>query len=817
MRIIKFLISLSVTILLIFVLDKRWDIGGSPIPPIARFLDPLGGFWRNIEPSELKAPEPVSIQGATEDITIVLDSLAIPHIFAANDLDLYFAQGYITARHRLWQMEFLTHAAAGRVSEIAGAGKDNTILDYDRGQRRLGMVYAAKRGLDALSSNQDAMIMLEKYSEGVNAFINTLSYRNLPFEYKLLNYRPEKWTPLKCLLLLKSMAQSLTMREKDMEMTNSLKLFGPEMVELLFPDKEGVPDPIIDNPGGWKFNRTISDSIPLALPDELIRLRKLPGPNPANGSNNWVVNGKKTSTGAPILSGDPHLDLSLPSLWYAVQLHAPGINAIGASLPGLPGIIIGCTDSIAWSETNAQRDMVDWYKIQFQDGKRNKYLLDSQWVDSKKVIEKFMPRGSQIVYDTIVYTEWGPVTYDANFHSKDNRTNYAFRWMAHEPTEDVIAIYKINRANNYSEFAGAISHAGCPGQNFAFASTAGDIAMHVQGKFPLRRELEGKFVLDGSRRSSGWLRTIPTRENIFRLNPARGFESSANQYPADYTYPFYITAGSFEAYRNRRINNELGKMNNITVSDMMKLQTDNYNLKAEEILPLMIDQMKGIDLNDEQKAAYKAVSSWDYIDDPLSEGATYFEVWFRKVMTLVWDEMRSDDLLLERPTDFTTIKFMRENPSFIFFDIKSTPERETAGDIIRKGFLLAVDDIDQWKKTHHEVTAPWALYKSSFINHLLRISALGESIPGGGSAETINALSRSHGPSWRMVTSLEKTGIKIWAVYPGGQSGNPGSRFYNNMTDRWLHGNYYELKSYSNPDDAYAGSLYKLQIQKPGN
>jgi penicillin amidase len=183
----------------------------------------------------------------------------------------------------------------------------------------------------------------------------------------------------------------------------------------------------------------------------------------------------------------------------------------------------------------------------------------------------------------------------------------------------------------------------------------------------------------------------------------------------------------------------------------------------------------------------------------------------------VWDEMQRDDVLLERPTDFTTIKFIRENPSFIFFDIKSTPEVETAGDIIRKGFLLAVDDIDQWKKKHREETAPWASYKNSFINHLLRIGALGESIPGGGSAETINALSRSHGPSWRMIVSLETTGIKIWAVYPGGQSGNPGSRFYNNMTDRWLHGDYYELKSYGSLKEAQNESLYRLQIQKPGN
>ncbi len=281
-----------------------------------------------------------------------------------------------------------------------------------------------------------------------------------------------------------------------------------------------------------------------------------------------------------MLAGDPHLDLNLPSIWYAVQLHAPGINTMGASLPGLPGVIIGTNDSIAWSLTNAQRDLVDWYKITFQDKSRSKYLLDGKWVGTRKVVEEIRIRGAKPFYDTVIYTRWGPVTYDRNFHAEDELNGYAFRWIAHDPSEEINAFYRLNRAKNYAEFIDAISSFSDPAQNFAFASVSGDIAMQVQGKFPVRRKDEGKFLLDGSKSSNGWQAFIPNDQNIGVKNPERGFVSSANQFPADSTYPYYITATSYEAYRNRRINDVLGKSTNITYRDMMKLQTDNFNLKA---------------------------------------------------------------------------------------------------------------------------------------------------------------------------------------------------------------------------------------------
>lgn len=786
MKLRKFFTSLAITLLLIFLMDRGWMIGSIPIPPLGKFLDPYHGFWQNIEPNGYQGKKQLMIPGLQEPVSIVYDSLLIPHIFAKNNNDLYLAQGYVTAMHRLWQMEFQTHAAAGRVSEIVAG---DAILDYDRRQRRLGMTYGAVKALDAMEQHPAVI----QYTKGVNAYIQSLRYVDLPFEYKLLDYKPEPWTPLKCALLLKNMAQTLNFGDKDIEMTNALKLFGKEMVDLLYPDNEHVGDPIVDKPGQWNFAPVALNDTPPALPDELIGISKPPPPDPTIGSNNWAVSGSKTYTGYPMLAGDPHLQLNLPSIWYAIQLNAPGINAMGASLPGVPTITIGFNDSIAWSVTNAQRDLVDWYKITFKDKTRDQYLLDGKWVNSRKVIERITVRGGPTFYDTVVYTHWGPVVYDHSFHAGNELNGYALRWIAHDASEEINAFYRLNRAKNHAEFSEALNYFSMPAQNFAFASVAGDIAMRVQGKFPVRRKDEGKFVLDGSRRSNGWLAFIPNEQNIADKNPPRGFVSSANQYPADSTYPYYVTATHYEAYRNRRINNVLRNSGNITYRDMMKLQTDNYNLKAAESLPTFLSHLDTTTLTHLQKQAYRVLRSWDYINSANSAGASYYEAWWDNLMTLIWDEMSDTSTALQVPTTYTTIKLIKEHPTLEFFDILSTPEKETAGDVVHKAFLLAVEDIENWK-TEHATLPVWAEYKGSYIAHLLPgLTPLSVPVKTGGNHDIVNAHSRTHGPSWRMIVSLEPSGVKAWATYPGGQSGNPGSAFYTNLVPRWAAGDYYSL------------------------
>jgi len=286
--------------------------------------------------------------------------------------------------------------------------------------------------------------MVDNYTQGINQYIESLGEDDLPLEYKLLNYRPEPWTNLKCGLLLKNMALTLNIGDKDLEMTNALNLFGKDISDLLWPDDEKVGDPIVDRTGNWKFNPITLDSVPLALPDELINVKPLEKPAEGVGSNNWAVSGSKTNTGSPILCNDPHLSLSLPSIWYVIHLQAPGVNVMGASLPGSPAVISGFNDSIAWGVTNAERDLVDWYKIQFKDKTKNEYLSDGQWKTSRKVIEKIVIKDGSPFYDTVTYTHQGPVVYDESFGGDNELKSYAFRWVAHDPSEEILTFYKLN-------------------------------------------------------------------------------------------------------------------------------------------------------------------------------------------------------------------------------------------------------------------------------------------------------------------------------------------------------------------------------------
>jgi penicillin amidase len=804
MRIIKFLISLSITLVLIWALDKSWEVNQTRIPPLGKFLDPFHGFWQNLEPAHYQFPENLDIPGLQQPVTIIFDSLMIPHIFAQNDADLYLAQGYVTAMHRLWQMEFQTHAAAGRISEIIGPGKDDAVLNYDRNQRRLGMVYAADNALRLMIKRPEARLVVNSYTDGINAYIRSLNYRSLPVEYKLMDYSPEDWTPLKCALLLKSMAQTLNMGDKDMQMTNALKLFGYDVVNLLYPDREQVADPIVEKPNAWNFDPVKLDTVSLALPEELIKISGLTTPDPTIGSNNWAVDGSKTQSGSPILCNDPHLNTTLPSIWYAIQLNAPGINAMGASLPGAPGVISGFNDSIAWGVTNAQRDLVDWYAVHFDNLRMSRFLLDGEWLDSRKIIETIKVRGKESYYDTVTYTYWGPVVYDQSYRSENNRKYYAFRWVAHDESEELMTFYELNRAHSHSDYMNALDHFSSPAQNFVFASVSGDIAMRIQGKFPVRRKNEGKFVLDGSKTSSGWQAFIPFEHNVMDKNPERGFVSSANQYPADESYPYYIQATSYEAYRNRRINNLLREANQVTVQDMMRLQNDNYSIRAEESLPLLLSHLDSASLNELERFAFKTLQSWDYTFTGTSEAPSYYEAWWTNLMPLIWDEMRRDDLSLSTPTSWNTINLMKNHPDLVFYDLQSSPEKESLKDIINLAFKQGVEEVEKWKSSADGTnrTPQWAEYKDTFVEHLTRIEPLGIHIKHGGHGSAVNASSRKYGPSWRMVVSLEKTGPKIYATYPGGQSGNPGSVHYSDMLERWSKGQYFNLMFLHKPEDA---------------
>ena len=789
MKLLRFILVFLITIGLTIALNFK--IGD--IPPLGKFLDPYHGFWQNTEQEYYD--QALNIQGLQNKVTVHYDKYLIPHIIAENDHDLYLAQGYVTAMHRLWQMEFQTHAAAGRISEIIG----EKALDFDRLQRRKGMIFGATNAQMAFNNNDTIKQAVEAYAEGVNQYINSLSYEDLPIEYKLLDYQPESWTTLKSALLLKYMADDLSGSDADLENTNAYHLLGPERFNFLFPDTLNNTDPVISNDVQYDFEPVVIDTPEIFVPN-LPQNSSFTKTNPDNGSNNWVVAGSKTNSGKPILANDPHLGLNLPSLWFVMQLTTPTLNVMGATLPGALGVIIGHNEDISWGVTNARRDVRDWYSIEFKNESKNEYLFDNKWLKTQKVAEEIKIRGEDSFFDTVVYTHYGPVVYDSSYSKSRDYYNFSLRWIAHDPSEEQYTFYLLNRSKDYNDFVEALKYYSSPAQNFAFASTEGDIAMWIQGKFPLKSPGQGKFLLDGSRLDQEWQGYIPFEHNAHVLNPERGFVSSANQFPVGKNYPYYVYDYNYEDYRNRRINRKLESMDNITPQDMMAMQQDNFNLKASESLPLMIDSLDINQMTSQQKELFSLLKNWDFYNETQSKAASVYEVWWENLYALIWDEFRNDTLALNAPDDNTTLHILKNFPNDEFIDIQATPEKETINQLITQSYFSAVDSIQSWVEAN-EKDFTWANFKGTQIQHLLRLESFSvQNIDIGGNKGIINAVSKSHGPSWRMVVSMEED-VKAWGIYPGGQSGNPGSEYYDNFVETWRKGEYIPLLFLKNASD----------------
>lgn len=803
MKIFGFILSLVITIILILALNNPVGV----LPPLGKLLDPFNGLWQNARPEKINNSE-FTLKGLKSEVSVVYDDKLVPHIFARNDEDLYFMQGYITARHRLWQMEFQTHAAAGRISEIIG----ERAIEFDKRQRRIGMLQAARLAEKAMMADSVSSGMLTSFTNGINAYISELKPGKFPFEYKLLNYAPEPWSPLKSALLLKYMANMLSGYDNDLEYTNALMLFGEEKTKILYPDYFPGQEPVI--PSATDSLLYFDDSVKA---DSSITINFIYNilkdkPDPDNGSNNWAVAGTKTASGKPILCNDPHLGLNLPSIWFEIQLTAPGINCYGVSIPGAPGIIIGFNETIAWGVTNSERDVRDWYKIEFRDENKNEYKYDGAWLPANKVIEEIKIKGKETIFDTVVYTHLGPVVYEPQFI--ENKTllkqDYSLKWQAHQPSNESMTFYYLNRAIDYDEYVHALKYYESPAQNFVFASSSGDIAILNQGKFPAKFRQQGKFLLDGTTSETEWKEYIPQELNPNIKNPARGFVSSANQHPTDTLYPYYYS-GVFEYFRNRRINNVLRETENVTPQDMMKLQNDNYNLLASEVLPFMLQNVN-INLNENEKQIINELVKWNYFNDHNLVAPAYFEVWWYQLMNLLWDEMQNDSIPLVQPTFAASSIILLNDTINRFADVQSTPVTETAAEIINQSLSFAADSITRWKNETGK-TFNWQNLKATRINHLARLESFGiKNIPVGGNKHIVNATGPEKGPSWRMIVSLDQP-VRAWGVYPGGQSGNPASPHYADMVEKWAAGEYYELLFLNSKDDKNSRITHYINVK----
>ncbi len=803
MRIAGCIIAAIITIVLIYFLDNQQTLNGSKTPRFGFFLSPQTGFWQNAEPANeqfngnLNFPQ---LNGKTE---VYFDERLVPHVYADNENDAWFIQGYLHAKFRLWQMEFQTYAAGGRLSEIMGDSSNGTnFLKIDKFFRRLGMVYAAENTLHAMEKDLLVKSACDAYTAGVNAYINSLDEKDYPLEYKLLNYKPEQWTNMKSALLIKYMAYDLAGHEEDFEKTNAKAILTRKQYEQLFPYVEDSMQSIITDPLPKLKDLFIPkmpsnvDSLYFNYKTEVAPLDPAIKPDKNNGSNNWAVAGNKTKSGRPILCSDPHLDLNLPSLWYEMQVSTPAFDVYGVSLAGAPNILIGFNDNCAWGLTNAERDVKDYYEIKFRDSTMQEYWFNNEWRKAEMRDEIIKIKNKSSDTEHIAITVLGPVMYDPHYPDKLHTNKYyACHWQAYEESDELGCILKLLRAKKYSDYIDAISTFNCPGQNFVFADKAGDIAIRQAGKFPALWYRQGDFLMPGTDSSYAWQAYISDSLEPAMHNPERGFVSSANQSPYDVkTYPYYMP-GTFFLYRSWLINRNLSSMQNITTDDMEKLQTSDYNLLAEKAVPLFLKFVTSSKLDQAELQYLQIVSSWNFENDASSVGATIFSVWLDSVISKVYDdELQQSSLPVPAVDPPALIKNILKDSAALFADNINTPEHETLNDDITDAFKSIVPVLEKAKQ---DSVLEWAKFKDGGINHLLKIPAFSRlHLNAGGGENIINAFKKTHGPSWRMIVELTDD-INAYGVYPGGQSGNPGSKYYDDFVDTWAAGKYYHIHLYN--------------------
>ncbi len=781
----------AVTLIILVIAFSRSIFG---IPALGKFLNPFIGAVQS------EKPNPASLAaglGNKSETSVFFDERRIPHVFAKTDDDLYAAQGYIVARDRLWQMDFISYAASGRLCEIMGkvSPQGANILDLDRMQRRKGLLEAAKRSLALMEKDPLTKKALDNYTRGVNAYIHSLTYKDIPFEYKLLDYAPEEWTNLKSAIILKYMAETLSGYEEDVYQTQMRLALDRKDFSTLFPDQTSYTATL---PAGKNVIRT--DSFPFCNYIDYSFLNASPvikgnEYNPKLGSNCWAVSGQKTKSGRPILANDPHLSLSLPSIWYELQLSSDSTNVYGVSIPGTPGVIIGFNNDIAWGVTNGATDVRDWYKLKLKDD-FSAYEMDGNWVKTEKRVDTILIRAGKPFYDTIYSTVHGPIVIDTTFKQMPEVLNHALKWTLHEPSNEFKTFLLLNKAKTYADYKDAIQYYRSPVQNFLFASKGGDIAENHQGTLYKKSPGQGKFILDGSRKDHLYDSVIPENRLPSIYNPASGYVYSANNRPPADNFPYYIN-GYYTETRANGIKQMLDSLRQGTVEDMERMQLDNTNQFAKAALPVFLNAIRPTMGNDPM---FVQLSKWNCSYNVNDTLPWFFERWWTEIQQLTWDELSLYRFYIKPPDGYVMLSLIQKDSASKYFDIINTAKVERAADILEMTFNFTKKKFaERWAHT-------WGDYHKIGIWHLTfqpQLSRLNITAPG--YPEALNAIGPGWGPSWRMVVELGDH-PNAYGIYNGGQSGNPLSPQYDEFTKDWLAGRYFKLNFFLTAADAKAAT-----------
>jgi penicillin amidase len=759
----------------------------------------------------------LGLPGLQQQVTVDRDAWGVPHIQAASVEDAAEAQGYVMAQDRLWQLDLLRRVARGQLSEILG----ERTLQIDKDFRTLGLGRVADR--EATTLEPESRKLLEAYARGVNEFIKQHE-RALPLEFLLLGYKPQPWSPADALAIPGYMYRTLAdTRERKINRAKVTARAGADRAKDMFSiesplDHFVVGDPNVPNDGSQRsatdpdeddddddmqpdtvFKADLvtpnsgASASKGAAPDITSQLAQsvvefLRGSNneirAGLGSNNWVVSGAHTATGKPLLANDTHLELMMPSIWYEVHITAPGWNVKGFALPGLPMIIIGHNDRIAWGFTNNGADVLDLYVETFNPAAPNEYRVKGAWAKAQIIDEAIRVKGRPDEHLQVVVTRHGPIVH------REGDKGYAMRWTATEAGGLANSYAWLGKARNWKEFREAMKRVWGPAQNAVYTDVEGNIGYVMAARVPIRKKGHGEVPVPGDTDDYEWTGYIPFEQLPQALNPDSGFIATANARVVGSSYKPYLTDRWEEPYRTARIYDLLHDRRDLRVEDMLKVQTDTYSYPHVFLAEQLLAASKTVKAKDPRaQRLIEGLKDWNGIADANSPEISF----------LVGVRASAVRLVLEPVIGEDTALYQWRSTAFLQRTLTDRPSKWLPAGYKNYDELLvaAADDaakkLAENSKSEHVDDWAWKRFNSLDMFHPLGHNGLLKTFlsitgkPQSGTIYSVRAASKTHGPAMRFVANPANWDESILLI-PSGESGQPGSSHYTDQFSYWYEG-----------------------------
>ena len=736
----------------------------------------------------------VSVPGLSAPVEVLRDEWGVPHIYAENEHDLFFTQGYVHAQDRLWQMEMNRRIGSGTLSAILG----ESTLSIDRFMRTLGLRQAAER--DLVSADEEMRLLLQAYADGVNAYVEAHQDR-LPLEFTVLGVDPEPWTPVDTLNWAAVMSLQLGRTyQTELFRAKLIATLGMEAAQQLlppYPDQAPVIIPPEARSYAWLqgIDTSSDDALAAVLGEPAMFL----------GSNNWVVHGSRTATGKPLLADDTHLGLDMPSIWYENGLHGGKFDTIGYSFPGAPLVIVGHNGHIAWGVTNLGPDVQDLYIEKLDDPAHPaQYQYKGEWQDLEIRYETIEVKGQDPVTLNVLATHHGPIVN----HVVGDLTlaePLALQWTALEGNHIFHSVMLLNQATNWDEFRQALTYWHAPSQNFVYADLEGNIGYQSPGKIPIRAPgHQGLVPVPGWTGEYEWQGYIPFDELPNVYNPPTGFIATANNKVVPDDYPYHLAYSWASGFRAQRITDLLAADSSVTIDDIRDIHAQTYSLPAETLRPYLL----AIQPEDELQAkALDLLNAWDLYLEADRTGASVYQTWYWFLIQNTLRDELGDDLFSMYQNSYHQLFMIEIMPQADspWFDDVTTPQIEERDDIVWQSLTDAVawlrdeygDDPEKWE---------WGrLHTKTFVHQPLGQSGIAlledlfnsDTIPARGDSYTVDAASFDYNYPFTMGSGVSQRYIADLSdldnsriIHTTGQSGQLFHPHREDMIPLWQNVQY---------------------------